>query len=70
MPTSPAKRPRTPSKCGWPQEITYAELKPYYDTVAKFMNVQPVPGNQWTNRMKLMKEAAGQDWRRCAVQAT
>ena len=43
---------------GWPKEITYAEIKPHYDTVAKFMNVQKVPGNQWTNRMKLMKEAA------------
>ena len=42
----------------WPQEITHAELKPYYDAVAKFMNVQPVPDNQWTKRMELMKEAA------------
>src|SRR5215472_4492567 len=43
---------------GWPREITYAELKPYYDKVAKFMNVQRVPANQWTNRMRLMQEAA------------
>lgn len=43
----------------WPKEITYAELKPYYDTVAKFMNVQKIPDNQWTERMKLMQEAAG-----------
>lgn len=43
---------------GWPQEITYNELKPYYDTVAKFMNVQPVPANQWTERMRLMQEGA------------
>jgi cholesterol oxidase len=43
---------------GWPPEITYAELKPHYDTVAKFMNVKPVPANQWPNRTKLMKEAA------------
>jgi cholesterol oxidase len=43
---------------GWPPEVTYAELKPYYDKVAKFMNVQKVPANQWTNRMKLMQEAA------------
>src|SRR5262245_56526488 len=28
---------------GWPPEITYAEIKPYYDSVAKFMNVQQVP---------------------------
>ncbi|MGW1682774.1 GMC oxidoreductase [Saccharopolyspora sp. NPDC002376] len=43
---------------GWPPEITYAELKPHYDTVAKFMNVQTVPDNQWTNRMQLVKEGA------------
>ena len=43
---------------GWPPEITYQELKPYYDAVAKFMNVQEVPDNQWTERMKLMKDAA------------
>jgi cholesterol oxidase len=42
----------------WPQEITYDELKPHYDAVARFMNVQSVPDNQWTERMKLMKEAA------------
>jgi cholesterol oxidase len=43
---------------GWPKEVTYAELKPYYDAVAKFMNVQQIPDNQWTKRMTLMKEAA------------
>ncbi len=43
---------------GWPAEITYQELKPYYDRVARFMNVQKVPDNQWTQRQKLMKEAA------------
>jgi cholesterol oxidase len=43
---------------GWPHEVTYAELKPHYDSVAKFMNVQKVPANQWTDRMRLMKEGA------------
>ncbi len=42
----------------WPQEITYDELKPHYDTVAQFMNVKKVPANQWTERMKLMKLGA------------
>ena len=32
---------------------------PYYDAVASFMNVQKIPVNQWTARMKLMREAAG-----------
>src|SRR5206468_7682133 len=38
---------------GWPKEITYDELKPHYDAVARFMNVQRIPNNQWTERMKL-----------------
>ena len=45
-------------EAGWPEEITYAEMKPFYDKVAKFMNVQPVPANQWTSRMRLMQEGA------------
>ena len=51
--------PKTVFDQGWPEEITYAELKPYYDKVAGFMNVQEVPDNQWTARMRLMKEGAG-----------
>jgi cholesterol oxidase len=43
---------------GWPPEIRYQDLKPYYDRVKAFMNVKPVPANQWTARMMLMKEAA------------
>ncbi|MCI0748884.1 MAG: GMC family oxidoreductase [Verrucomicrobia subdivision 3 bacterium] len=43
---------------GWPPEITYAALKPYYDRVAKFMCVQKVPLAQWNPRMNLMREAA------------
>jgi cholesterol oxidase len=51
--------PKSVFENGWPKEITYNELKPYYDAVKKFMNVQEVPDNQWTGKMKLMKEAAG-----------
>ncbi len=43
---------------GWPPELTYGELKPYYDRVAAVMNVSPIPQGQWTERMKLMQEAA------------
>lgn len=43
---------------GWPAELSYGELKPYYDRVAKFMNVQRVPENQVPERFKLMKAAA------------
>jgi cholesterol oxidase len=42
----------------WPAEITYQELKPYYNQVAKFMNVQKVPENQWPERTRLMRDAA------------
>ncbi|MEX2301698.1 MAG: GMC family oxidoreductase [Bryobacterales bacterium] len=43
---------------GWPPEITYDELKPYYDRVGRMMNIQQIPENQWTPRTKLMKEGA------------
>jgi len=43
---------------GWPAEITYAELKPYYDTVAKEMDLQVVPDGQLTPRFKVAREAA------------
>jgi cholesterol oxidase len=43
---------------GWPAEITYAELKPYYDTVAQEMNLAVVPDNQLTPRFKIAREAA------------
>ncbi|MCH7665479.1 MAG: GMC family oxidoreductase [Acidobacteria bacterium] len=45
-------------KVGWPPEITYRELKPYYDLVARTMNVQEIPSNQVPRRFDLMKEAA------------
>ncbi|MEN8128842.1 MAG: GMC family oxidoreductase [Pseudomonadota bacterium] len=43
---------------GWPQEITYAELKPHYDEVGRMLDVQKLPDTQLTERLKLMKEAA------------
>jgi len=43
---------------GWPAEITHAELKPYYDTVAREMNLQVVPDRQLTRRFKVAREAA------------
>jgi len=42
----------------WPPEITYNELKPHYDAVAQFMNVQKVPENQWPERTRLMRDGA------------
>src|SRR5688572_18791517 len=43
---------------GWPPEITYAELKPYYDTVAREMDLQVLPDNQLTKRFTLARDAA------------
>jgi len=43
---------------GWPAEVTYDELAPYYRTVGAMMNVQPVPTGQWPARTRLMAEAA------------
>ena len=43
---------------GWPAEVTYNELKPYYDRVGKMLNVSPVPTKQWPDRTKLVKDAA------------
>jgi cholesterol oxidase len=43
---------------GWPAEINYAELKPYYDKVAQVMNLQALPDGQLTQRVKLTREAA------------
>ena len=43
---------------GWPQEITYTELKPHYDEVGRMLALQKIPDNQHTQRLKLMKEAA------------
>jgi cholesterol oxidase len=51
-----------PSSCfdrGWPPEITYSTLKPYYDTVARVLNLQTLPDGQLTERLKLTREAAG-----------
>jgi len=43
---------------GWPPEITYRELKPHYDTVGRMLNLQKLPPNQLTARVKLLKEGA------------
>lgn len=43
---------------GWPPEITYKELVPYYDRVRQIMGVRPIPAGQHTQRYKLMQQAA------------
>jgi cholesterol oxidase len=43
---------------GWPAEITADALRPYYDRVARMLNVQTLPANQTTARFQLLEEAA------------
>ena len=43
---------------GWPKEITFDELKPYYDRVGYMLSVNTLPHTQLTERYKLMQEAA------------
>ncbi|MDH5258068.1 MAG: GMC oxidoreductase, partial [Gammaproteobacteria bacterium] len=42
----------------WPAEITFEELKPYYEKTGKVINPKQLPDNQLTERAKLMKIAA------------
>jgi len=50
--------PKTVFDGGWPPEITFAGLQPYYSTVADILDIRPVPKNQWSPRVQLMQEAA------------
>jgi cholesterol oxidase len=43
---------------GWPPEITYDELTPFYERVGAMLDVQKVPFEQWPERTRLVKEAA------------
>lgn len=43
---------------GWPAGITLEALKPYYDKVTKMLELDKVPPQQWSERVKLMSEGA------------
>lgn len=43
---------------GWPPEINYNELLPYYDRVGGMLRVSPIPPGQNTARYRLLQEAA------------
>ena len=43
---------------GWPAEITFAELDPYFDRVGQMLNVQTVPANQYPPHRALISDAA------------
>ena len=43
---------------GWPPEITFGVLAPYYKKVSDVLQPTKIPANQFSNRTKLLKEAA------------
>ncbi len=45
-------------RAGWPPEINFQVLAPYYKRVSDVLHPQRIPQNQLSNRTKLLKEAA------------
>lgn len=45
-------------KAGWPPEINFQVLAPYYQKVSDVLHPRRIPSNQHSNRTKLLKEAA------------
>lgn len=45
-------------EAGWPPEITWEELRPYYEKVGRMFELRKVPQAQWSERVKLLREAA------------
>lgn len=45
-------------RAGWPPEINFQVLAPYYQKVSDVLHPQKIPANQFSNRTKLLKEAA------------
>lgn len=43
---------------GWPPEVTFSELVPYYERVRQMMAVQEIPQGQLTNRYKMLQRGA------------
>ncbi|HTN84012.1 MAG TPA: GMC family oxidoreductase [Sorangium sp.] len=43
---------------GWPPEITYEELQPYYAKVRGMLSARPIPSRQLTARARLLQRAA------------
>lgn len=43
---------------GWPPEITYEELRPYYDKVRRMLALGSIPEGQHTHRFQLLRRAA------------
>ena len=50
--------PRQVFESGWPSEVTYDTLLPYYERVEHMLKPEVLPDNQLTPRFELMREAA------------
>ncbi|AMV18359.1 GMC oxidoreductase [Planctomyces sp. SH-PL14] len=52
--------PATPDafESGWPPEITFRELQPYYERAAQMLQPAPVPDGQRSARFRLLQRAA------------
>jgi cholesterol oxidase len=45
-------------RAGWPPEINFQVLAPYYQRVSDVLHPRRIPSNQFSNRTKLLREAA------------
>lgn len=50
--------PKSVFASGWPAEISFDEMQPYYTAVGDVLDLQQVPNNQWSPRVQLMNEGA------------
>ena len=50
--------PRELFDSGWPAEVTWNELVPYYQRVERMMRPRAVPENQVPERLKILRQAA------------
>ncbi|KQU08046.1 GMC family oxidoreductase N-terminal domain-containing protein [Rhizobium sp. Leaf453] len=50
--------PKEAFESGWPSQITFAEMAPYYARVAAMLKPEVIPDNQLTPRYTLMRDAA------------
>ncbi|MCC6507763.1 MAG: GMC family oxidoreductase [Pirellulaceae bacterium] len=52
------KATRERFQSGWPAEVSFDELAPYYDDVARMLRVRTIPVQQRSRRNQLLREAA------------
>lgn len=53
-----AEAPRQLFDAGWPEDVTFDEVHPYYACVDRMLTPRPVPENQVPNRFNVVRQAA------------